>query len=338
MVFMLFLVSWLATLLYPENPKYMWTSLTDFFENPTYIFWLFSFTLFLFSGCIDDVKQLTEVLEKVAYITVSLCLLYYVVAVAEESPPEYMSFSYSMQFSVALLAVLVQQKFTWKRMIFSIVGGVLILIAGCRGAMLGLLVSLFAYDWFSGKRRTQKEVLLRAGLVLLAVLMLISWRSVLETIAKILEELKISSRTIELLLEESLLDDSGRGTLTSAVSGKLSLFGYGLFGDRAVLNGSYVHNIVFEVLLDYGVLLGAVLLIVWLVLVIHGITGSKSEYRVLICALAASGFVKMFLSSSYLHWEPAFWLLVGLCIDNVCRKPFIQRSRLETAATDSSNG
>lgn len=316
-----FLLSVLVTLLIsPESKEHMWTTSADILGNPTYVFWLCSYSLFLFSGCVEDVEMLKGTLEKMAYVTVGLSLLYYIASVSNNSVPEYMTFSYNMLFSVALLIILWMQKFRWPRMIAGVVGAVLIFVAGCRGALGGLLVSVFVYDLLRGKTRTQKQRLRRFLLILLALLAIIFWHSILESVASLLDSLDISSRTIRLMLEESLLDDSGRGYLLAAATQKLSVFGYGLYGDRLALNGTYVHNVFVELLLDYGLIFGSVLALLWILVILAGVTRTPTEYRLLICALLSVGCIKLFFSGSFLNQEPGVFLLLGVCLSGLRAK------------------
>lgn len=313
-----FLLSVLVTLLISQESKaYLWTSFADILRNPTYVFWLYSFSLFLFSGCVEDVQMLKNMLEKLAYATVGLSLLYYIASVSNDDAPEYMTFSYNMLFSVTLLIILWIQKFSWPRMIIGVVGAVLIFIAGCRGALLGLLISVVAYDWFGGSTRTQKQRLSRMLLVLLGLLAIIFWRNILEAIASILDSLDISSRTIYLLLEDAFLEDSGRSQLLDTAVQKFSVVGHGLYGDRLALNGTYIHNVFVELVFDYGMILGAGLALLWIIVILVGATGTPAEYRLLICALLSVGCVKLFFSGSFLNQEPGVYLLLGLCLNGM---------------------
>lgn len=310
-----FLLSVLMTLLFsPESKAYIWTSFADILGNPTYVFWLYSFTLFLFSGCVEDVQMLKNMLEKLAYVTVGLSLLYYIATVSNGGAPQYMTFSYNMLFSVTLLIILWIQKFSWPRMITGVVGAVMIFIAGCRGALLGLLISVIIYDWFGGSTRTQKQRLSRALLVLLGLLAIIFWRNILEAIASILDSLDIPSRTIYLLLEDAFLEDSGRSHLLDTAVQKFSVVGHGLYGDRLALNGTYIHNMFVELVFDYGMILGAGLALLWIIVLLVGATRTPAEYRLLICALLSVGCVKLFFSGSFLNQEPGVYLLLGMCL------------------------
>lgn len=321
MIFALFLLSVIVTLLInPDTATFIWTNATDILGNPMYIFWLCSFSVFMFSGCVEDVEKLSETMEKMAYTTIGLNLLHYVVALAKNHYPEYMTFSYNILFSTTLMIILTMQRFSWPRAIAGVVGAVLIFIAGCRGALVGLLVSVFAYDLLGRKHRTIKWMISRAMLAGLAVLLVINWNMMLMLVASLLESLDISSRTIYMLLEENILDDSGRSALQNKIWQEMTVLGHGLYADRITLDGTYAHNILLELLFDYGILFGSVLSVLWISVIITGVMKSSMEYRHLICALLSVGCIKLFLSGSFLNQEPGVYLLLGLCMNGLVVK------------------
>jgi hypothetical protein len=226
-----------------------------------------------------------------------------------------MTFSYNILFSVALLFALNTCCFSWKRAVLAISGMILIFIAGCRGALVGLLVSVLACFLFGEKSRNQKYAVIAIASVGLIIALFVDWYSMLESIASLLDSFGVSSRTIRMIMEESFLEDSGRGDLRNTVLSELDILGKGLYGDRIALNGTYVHNIFFELMFDYGILFGGILFVAWAGTVVRCVFKVSGVSKVLICALLSGGFVKMFLSGSFLNQEPAVFLLLGICLN-----------------------
>lgn len=299
------------------NDQYMWTRWNDILQNPAYIFWFFSFSAFLFSDDLQDTKMLLKTLERFSYVSIILALLQYLTALTKETVPEYMTFSYNILMQTAFLIMLNFKKANWHRLTLSIVGAVLILIAGCRGALVGLLVSTAVYYLFVMDRTSTKRTVSLILITLGCLGLIIFWESILNGLADLLDMLNIPSRTVTLLASESFFADSGRQGIRSRALESLNILGHGLYGDRILLSGGYVHNMAIELLLDYGLILGTGIVIALVIVIWKGLTGASGDYRLLISALLSVGVIKLFASSSYLGQEPGFFLLLGLCLNSI---------------------
>lgn len=53
---------------------------------------------------------------------------------------------------------------------------------------------------------------------------------------------------------------------------------------------------------------------------IKGIISSKKQEKIIIIAFLSTGMFKLLLSSSYLHQEPSFYILLALCINTLYNK------------------
>lgn len=65
--------------------------------------------------------------------------------------PEYMTFSYNLLLPTVFLMLRCILNFRWYRLLLSVMGSIIILIAGCRGALIGLIGSLILYVFLSAK-------------------------------------------------------------------------------------------------------------------------------------------------------------------------------------------
>ena len=134
--------------------------------------------------------------------------------------------------------------------------------------------------------------------------------SILISLSKVLENAGISSRTINILLSgaEAVTNNTGRsviwGNCQKAIIEK-PWTGYGIGGERnlyllgtqyiSVLGGVYAHNFCYEILLDFGVVIGSLVLLIiaWKSLCIM-----KSNRLVLIKQL----FTILFLATAFKLW------------------------------------
>lgn len=311
-------VSFLFTIIVSEaSVRYMWTSATDILENPVYRLFLATFPAFLISAHVTDTKQLAQCFEKFSYAVIVLALAQFVTAKLHGTAPEYMTFSYNILFHVAFLCNLTIQQPSWRKGCFAVVGAFLVTFAGCRGALLGLIVAVGIYYLF-GTEKAARIIFYRAfGLAALCGTVMFFWEKLLSMAAAFLQQLGINSRTMQMMLLENFWDSSGRAYYYQKTVDSLNLLGHGLYGDRVLLRGHYVHSIALEILLDYGLVLGTVLLCAWIVVICAGIGYANQKERACLCALFSIGCVKLFLSGSFLNQEPGFFLMIGLCLNSI---------------------
>lgn len=303
-----------------DNAQYMWTRWDDILQNPAYVFWIFSFSAFLFSDNLHNMEMFIKTIERFSYVSIILALMQYLTALANETIPEYMTFSYNILMQTAFLIILNFKKANWHRLVVSIVGAVLIMIAGCRGALVGLLISVVVYYVLAMNKISAKRTVALILAALVFFVLIVFWESILNGLANLLDAMNIPSRTVTLLVSESFFEDSGRQEIRSRALENMSILGHGLYGDRVLLYGSYVHNIVIEILLDYGLFFGAGIIIALVVAIWKGLTGASGDYRLVISALLSVGVVKLLFSGSYLNQEPGFYLLLGLCLNSIRAK------------------
>lgn len=294
--------------------EYWWTTAVDIVGNPFYNFLLFSVSGFFVLDHIEDIEQFTIELKKFSTVAVILSIIYYFVSIAYATAPGYMVFSYNLLFPTLLLFFTTLQKFSLIGLAGSLVGMCLILVAGCRGALICMIVANALYVLFLSNVSRQKRLLLFVGMGILALVIYVFWINIVEWMLSLLSEKNISSRTLEYLVSGDFLEDSGRASIQDKIIQHIGLMPKGLFADRRYANGTYAHNIVIELLIDYGIILGSFLIVGLLILSIRAFRNSKPDERVVLTALFASGLVKLFFSGSYLNVEPYLYAFLGFCL------------------------
>ena len=132
----------------------------------------------------------------------------------------------------------------------------------------------------------------------------------------IFETLDISTRILDKIIEEELDNDSGRGDLIMQLDqvrdSENRLWGYGLFGSYNYI-GIYPHNIFYEFIFSFGVVLGGGLIVV---LLYHFYSG----YRKANLSIEKE-FITLFVLMELIHLcfsytfmcESIFFLLIGYC-------------------------
>lgn len=147
-----------------------------------------------------------------------------------------------------------------------IVASAVIFILGSRGALLGIIV-FFISLLAAGLHRKDRRLISVVFLALIA-LSLIFFRPLVNLILSFLGKFGMSSRTLRLLLHGTIINHGTREPLYGVILNKIMadpLVIHGIGGERQFINGAYAHNFVYELLMDFGVILGgaAVLFILY---------------------------------------------------------------------------
>lgn len=310
-----FFASYFGTVIFfPQNAEYMWTAADDLLTNPTYILMFFSVSGFIVGFYLKDIEQFISIFEKFSVVTVALLAIrFFMGFIIMSTVPEYMTFSYNLLLPTTFVLLLCIKKFKLYRALIAILGICLIFVAGCRGALIGAGISPLIYIFFFGK--LDKNIKYRMTVLLVALLFIVVclYNPILEAVNNQLMSIGLNSRTLEMLMYSSVTDDSGRENIFRNTIAQVDLLGHGLWGDRVILNGSYPHSIIAEILVDYGWILGSGILILITVILFRGFIKADTFKSVVLCALFSSGIIRLFLSGSFLGQEPAFYVLIALC-------------------------
>lgn len=310
-----FFVSYFGTVMFfPQNVEYMWTTADDILTNPTYILLFFAISGFIASFYLNDMELFISIFEKFSVVTVALLAIrFFMVFIISSTMPEYMTFSYNLLLPTTFVLLLCIKEFKLYRAATAILGICLIFVAGCRGALLGAAISPLIYIFFFGK--LEKNIKCRTTILLIAFLLVVLffYDPILQAVSSKLTSIGLNSRTLEMLLNSKISDDSSRGQVLRNTMSQVDLLGHGLWGDRVILNGRYPHNIIAEILINYGWILGSGILILMTTILIRGFIKAGTSKSVVMCALFSSGIVRLLFSGSYLGQEPAFYVLIALC-------------------------
>lgn len=313
-----FFVSYFGTVMFfPQNVEYMWTTADDILTNPTYILLYFAISGFIASFYLNDIELFISIFEKFSVVTVALLAIrFFMGFIIGSTMPEYMTFSYNLLLPTTFVLLLCIKEFKLYRAAIAILGICLIFIAGCRGALLGVMISPLIYIFFFGK--LDKNIKYRITILLVALLLMVLffYDPILQAVSSKLTGIGLNSRTLELLLNSSITDDSGRGRILQNTMSQVGLLGHGLWGDRVILDGRYPHNIFAEILIDYGWILGSGILILLICIILRGLHKASVLMSIALCSLLSTGMVKLLLSGSFVNQEPAFYVLIGLCVNS----------------------
>lgn len=207
-----------------------------------------------------------------------------------------------------------------KDFVLAVLGIVMIFLGGSRGPLLDIAIFLAIYILITAGESRNKFFCLLI-IILGTIIICLTYRQILIMVANILTSLNLSSRTIVKLLEGSIAEDNGRAEIWAAALNmiKENPFGYGAMGARHVLYHIHIvghpHNVFLEIFVDYGVIIGSIMIIAFFVKSIRiFVAKNLGEWKYVYLIFFAYACQ---LLTSYTYWHSTgLWavLAVGVCI------------------------
>lgn len=298
------------------NDKYMFTLWSDFAGNPVYLLFVFSLPAYVFMRYITDYVRLFEICRHFSVIAVFCSLGSFILMFSRDTQPEYMSFSYNLLLGTIFSSIYFFEKRKVLPLIAAIIGVLLIFFVGARGPLACYFFGVGVYFLMS-KASTAKKLLLVFSLLSVGLIVIVLWEQILLALKDGADTIGISSRTIEMLLEGEILNDSSRGEIQKRIIEGFTLFGRGLYGDRVVGDNHYSHNLIIELISQWGFLLGTAITVALGVLFFKGFRTKNNSLKLMILTLFSASVVKLMLSESYLAHNAAFFALIAACVNSL---------------------
>ena len=239
---------------------------------------------------ISSIDVIESVLYKISWFTFFLAL-FYVISYLRGG---FLITGYSMSFSYGLLLPMLS--LYSKKNLYSVIASILLFLIvlgiGSRGAAI-VFMMFVAYDIFQSNKKLIIPAFILIGIFILSLTTLANW----------FESIGISSRTLNLIISDNLGHTSGRELIYDKM---IDVFwdnpikGIGLFGDRYYLDGAYTHNLFLELYLNWGIIVGTLILFffVWKFILTYRRTDKKNR-NILVKYLLAS-VAPLMVSGSYL--------------------------------------
>ena len=258
-LFLLFISSWL----YPENARVIQRIQTTFLQT---VFWGA-----LVANYIDDINLYKRALKLIGYI-VFFFLVYEPFAAYSTLFIEvdnswgtsgYLTWGYRMLIAVIALlysALENHSRFDW---VFAILATAELVVIGNRGSLVVITVFIMLYVIFcTDSRNKYKYLAVISGLCFVIYAAVTPNNIVL--FANFLAQFGIKSRNLTKILADTMTDsgrDAGYEIAMNYIKSG-NMLGLGIGGDQ-ILVGNYPHNIVLELMLQYGNIVG-LMIFCWL--------------------------------------------------------------------------
>lgn len=266
------------------------------------------------TGSITDWAKIVPVFQKFSYYAV---LLGTINLMGYSGFLNYMGFSYSLLPFIVILYYSFRQDFKLLNLVAFIVGFIDILIFGARAPILFLFTFIVLYEAINFKKT---NILLKLAvscfcLALGSIFFLVSDK-INERLIQIAD--MTQSRFLTKMLGGQLVESNARGLIYEQANDALYNMGvniYGLFGDRLVVNAVYVHNIFYELLLSFGLIIGSLCILLLSLLIGKRIFFNKDRTaRNIALIFTTALFMRYFVSGSFVI-EGYFYIFLSVLLN-----------------------
>lgn len=232
----------------------------------------------------------------------------------------YMNFSDALSLVAGLVLYSAFSNRKWTDYILAIIGFLGVLFFGSRGATLSLAILYFIL-YFNFYNRKPIRML---SLFIIIILGIIFYNQTLLILINLFDDLGLYSRPLVSLYESQLFESSGRSLIYSSSLDIIAnnwVFGVGLAGDRfyLLLNGDsvYVHNIILEIYLHFGIFLGTIILFLFIMSISKNLVFNKiisKQDKAFLYVFMTTSLLQLMFSRSYLT-EINLFLFMGLLLN-----------------------
>lgn len=283
--------------------------------------------LYFTAIAVKDTESLDRCLKVMAYIAV-LCgvmsLFWLNPNIKDESYSQ--SFGYMLLPSGVILFREIIKKFSAITLGVWVVSLALLLFSGARGPLFSVVAFSFIYLLIKTDKRKKKSVFGMAAMLSLIAVAVLKFNSLVDFAYRISLKIGVNTRILDKLTEGELLSSSGRNNYYDFVIDYIKshpLIGSGMINDRAIIAnalsvpaedayGAYPHNFFLELLMQFGIVIGSVIIIAFLGLLIYTLFGKfKSSYKEYMIMFLFIGFVPLMVSGSYITFQ-GFYVLLGI--------------------------
>ena len=307
-------------------------------SNTTWFFdkYFLDFALYVlpcyYIGLAINYEKDSEVLRVVSNIGIfvmlfwQVCKLLRLVEVNESLSGELgeqMEEAYMLVFPICNL--LIYSKKSLSDCVMMMIGFVLILLMGTRGPII-VLGTFIAFYLLFFKKYNKHPLFWKCVIIAAFSVFFVNIKRISLMMIPIAIKLGFSPRVFNSIIDSrfSLEEGSGRddiyGGIIDYLKSKESLFGLGWGGDRLITyDHVWAHNFELEILVQFGWLLGGLILLLLFILLVKTLFHTKGlKTQRFICVMICVGILELQFSSTYVS-HPLLFIMIGCCV-SVLRK------------------
>lgn len=281
---------------------------------------------FLLAVCFRCNQSTLKNLTYISFVAIILNILYMFlfVGLTSEEGEYYMGQAYILLPHVMFaINSIFDRTIIHKRIVpivFSLLGVFFLVAMGTRGPLLIAIIYLTIKSFLAIDKRKPKTIVMFTAfaIVLYGIIASGYYLVLFENLSNTLSRYGMSTRIIDMLLEnEYLSHTSGRDRIYELLLQKISekpICGYGIFGDEQF--GVLAHSIALEIIMYYGIPIGATIIIAYIVTALRAYFKSNNKYaKDLILLFFVMTVVRAPFGGSHLSYY--FFFLLGLSISTL---------------------
>lgn len=295
-----------------------------------YLLFICSLPWFVVGNSLNNLNKIIEVFKKNVYLILlsNIALIIFCILTGRPMLGN-MEISYTI-LPLLLLSLLIflNEKKT-KFLMIALFSCTIVVIMGSRGTLLCIASFLIMYYIINFKKEFFHVIII----VTLLIGIIWNFNNILAITINKFESWGISSRTLYKLENGDILNDTGRGKIQKVVIEALNehpILGLGIGGERIIVNDKiykmtkdmstcYPHNLIIEIIAQYGYLVGTMLIVFLIGLLVNTIKNTNGNERNILLLLVSQEIIKLLVSSSYII-SPMFFLVLGICFYKVREK------------------
>lgn len=217
----------------------------------------------------------------------------------------YMEFSYGLLPFVCSLYKQARENRPWFFFLFFVLGFMEMFAFGSRATILAVLLFIILSELLnrSSKFKGILTLLIIIGVVAFNFESVISWLAGISGLE--------DSYVLKHIIGGELFQHDTREVIYSNCQNRISSMGFdicGFFGDRQYCGSIYPHNIIYEVMMQWGWILGSMILLYILYLIIRSFL--NDHHRIVLVFLVCCLLGRFFVSGTYVT-EGKFWIFYG---------------------------
>ena len=200
----------------------------------------------------------------------------------------------------------------------SFVLSMLIIVSlGSRGPILCVVVFIFFRTFRPSLKTSHKKIIMTSSVLGICTVGIIFFKNIINVIYTQLLHYGIHSRTLYLFLNDKGAYLSGRDSIYQSIFAEIlknPILGIGLAGDRRITDGAYAHNIFIELISNFGLVVGFIIIFLIIFLSIKSLFVKNNIKYILIIMWFCLGFMPLLVSGSYLT-SINFAIFLGLLVN-----------------------
>lgn len=293
------------------------------------------FPAFYIANSIENMEKLKKYLGITSYIfNVSLFVNIFVFHAQELASGTYSQYlAYQFLIPAVISAVFFMNKFHLLHFINFCFAEIMVLSCGARGALFCSILILVFYIIFRKRNNIKNKVFSIGTIMVLGILIIKNMMNIVTWLLNLFYKWNVSVRVLDKIASSSFFEDNARVSLVKYSFDILAehyFFGVGCLNDRVLLKnrisigdqaiGWYPHNFFVELILQFGIVLGVILILLFLYSLREILFDHNDEDMIFIAYIFCGiGLFPLFFSGSYIA-STEFFMLLGFCFHCFCRK------------------